>query len=398
MFHFIYYTNIGTFFPDAKKQWHSLSRGKQLILAISSLLLLKILFYLLLVHSINWQQKLFEAARDGNVGKAKRALFFRAKIDHVAPFGGRNWSPRSHAIINCRPGIIRLFAAKGASMNYQLGDDHDWTHSSTLAIMTDDPATIEAFIAAGGALGKCTAKGDNPFTYAIRYNKKQAAAVLSHHMDINLTDEAGFLPLTLILAKQDTVERDAWYTHLDSLGMDKNATDMNGNTAVYQMFYKIDKTVTGVALAASIVWIAKRNKGGIDLPNKMGMTPLMYAANSGNGKAMNALTKNGASMLRTNKYGKNAFHILDYKGHSKLFQQHAKRLKKKDPIAFKALKKQFPHRINANGKVLKKPLPKSRFAKRSTRSPRRYKRRGKSGVGRKLLRRLGPVGFFLSFF
>ena len=384
---------MSNLFPNLIETWNSYNKIVKVSILLAIAIFTKLFLYFFLVLTINWNTVLFKAAKDGSLVKAKIALFFMANAEQIAPFDGKQWTPLAHALSNKRPEIIRLFAEKGWGMNpkYTLSSDKNrWITLAHLAVRSNDQATINTFAGVGGSFTYCNSEHQNGLTLAVSNNKKIAATTLARHLDINCPDGAGLHPLTLAMEIEDSLQRDEWLILLDSLGANPYATNDEGDTPLHQVLDRSGSAMMTLGAYAGMIWILQKNGGAVTIPNKRGTTPLMAAAKNGNGKAMDALTKRGASLTRKNKAGKNVFDILDSKGNDRLFSKYSKQLKHKDPKAFKKLQKRFPHRISPKGEVLKRPIVKPKGRPHARRGV-----RPKGGGLGKLLKRASPILFII---
>lgn len=376
------------------KKWNTISTTKRLGIVFGALISLCIVMYFTLLTTINWQAKLCQATKNADLDKVKTSLFFGADVNTTTSFDGQVLRPVSIAIKNKQIDILRFLVQKGARLDYKLYNDDpkNWYHSSTEAVNTDDPRTIETFISLGGKITDCTSDGHNALTYAISLQKMTAIKVLAKHLDVNTADGNGLLPLTYAYTTRSKTKRTQMLDLLTSLGANADQQTRDGNTPLHQYLNLAQEIKDSYDTITDILgFIKKHSKKGIDAPNKQGMTPLMCAARRGKTKAFSALEWQGSSLYHTNKKGQTVFDILSKNGHDDLFNRYARKLKRIDSKAFKHLQKKFPKRLK-NGRV---PPP-----KRIAKAPRKYKPRRKksTGFGKKLLRRFGPIGFFLSLF
>jgi ankyrin repeat protein len=264
---------------------------------------------------------LMVVARTGNVEAAKLLLSHGAKVNAKEQWGGQ--SPLMWAAAQKQPEMVKLLISHGANVN-ERGDFRDWQRRVT----------------AEGRPKNMNHGGFTPLLYAAREGCIECAKYLiKAKADINLPDPDGTTPLILALMNM----RFDFATYLISAGADVDKWDFYGNTPLYVAIDmntlprggrpdlpSLDNT-TGYQVAATLLEhganpnaqlkLRPQYRNGVfdrggDQILSTGATPLLLAAKVGDADSIKLLLKYHALVDLPNAMGVTPIMAAAGMGHS----------------------------------------------------------------------------------
>jgi len=249
------------------------------------------------VADIHGETALHKAVMIGSEQVIRALINYNSNVLHCSANNGD--TALHYAVRNNNYACTRLLLEYGARMyinkEYHTPLLSAIAHKASLQI-------IKLLLSSGAVPTECDSFGNNCLTLAIMHNHAQARDYfLMYPYLINQRNNEGYAPLHIAIHKSD---RDS-VKKIISLGYADINISCKGCTPLMLAVMKDD---------ASLVEDLLVRKADITLPDKDGLTPLVYAAYHDKSEAIKALHRYGVSPFGCTQHGDTALHVAAFNG------------------------------------------------------------------------------------